>query len=262
MWFVVFNEFNIFTGSKKFSFKIINELKLQLANKIIKINFESFGKYGNDNVFQMWSKDIDKFQNISFDTFFNYTMMILSAVFAILQFVKISIWIPYIAILINLIGMYPIVILINRMKKAWKHLRDSEVNMNSKFSGLFDGIKLIKAFGKEEYAMEQFENCNEVFVDKQLDALIVSRIHKSLISVIETFTQVIILLFGSFAIMKGQMSIGDILVAITLLPTLNHPFSETGRMLVNLKALGIKVDNLLEFLSEEDEHFEGETIYS
>lgn len=245
---------------KSFSFKIINELKLQLANKIIKMNFESFGKYGVNNIFQMWNKDVDELQNISFETFFNYAMMILSAVFAISQFVRISIWIPCIAILINLIGMYPIVLLTNRAKKSWKHLRDSEVNMNGKFSGLFDSIRLIKAFGKEEYAMEQFENCNEVYVDKQIDALIINRTHKSLISVIETFTQVVILLFGSFAVMKGKMSIGDILVAITLLPILNQPFSEAGRMLANFKALGIKMDNLFKFLSEEDEHFEGETI--
>ncbi len=245
---------------KSFSFKIINELKLQLANKIIKMNFESFNKYDHDNIFQMWNKDVDELQNMSFETFFNYAMIILSAIFAITEFVKISIWIPCIAVLINLIGMYPIVLLTNRAKKAWKHLRDSEVNMNGKFSGLFDTIRLIKAFGKEEHAMVEFESCNEVFVDKQIDAMIVNRLHKSLISVIDTLAQVVILLFGSFSVMKGQMSIGDILVAITLLPILNQPFSETGRMLANLKALGVKIDNLLKFLSEEDEHLKGEAI--
>ena len=56
------------------------------------------------------------------------------------------------------------------------------------------------------------------------------------------------------------MTIGDIVLATSLLETISKPFNEGGNLLIKLKAIGFKFDHLFRFLDSDNEQASSDTL--
>ena len=242
---------------QRMTFKVTYDLRAAIAEKILHIKSESLDGYTSDELMQMWNEDVREIQSVSVKSIFNFAIWGCSAVLALLELWRISYYFPLVALLVNLIAIIPVKILGRQNKKRSQNRRASKVAMNEKFYALFNNIRLIKTYGKEQEELSKFEELNDKFVDDKLSFSVSSRVYKSVMTSVKAIAPTIILLIANFEIRDGRMTIGDVVLATSLLETVSKPFSEGGNFVINLKAIGFKFNHIFHFLEMENEQLAG-----
>jgi len=245
---------------QRLSFQTIHKLRSSIATKIMYINSASLDTYSTDDVMQMWNEDVCEIQAISLKSLLDFITFILSAALALAELNKISFYFPLIALGVNLLTLLPLKILSQQNKKRAQNRRNAQVTMNEKFYTLLNAIRLIKMYGKEKEEISDFEKINTTFVDDKLSFSVSSRIYKSVVTAFKAIAPTIILLMANFQIRDGQITIGDIVLATSLLETISKPFNEGGNLLIKLKAIGFKFDHLFRFLDSDNEQASSDTL--
>ncbi len=251
---------------QRLEFKLTYNLRAAIAEKILHINSESLVMYSTDDIMQMWNDDVREIQKVSIKSICEFLILFVSAVLAIIELGKISILFPFIAVSINILVIVPVRVLGRRNKNKAMKQRESQVAMNEKFYIILNAIRLIKAFGKEKDELLKFDKINNRYVDDKLSFSLATRIYKSVVTSLNTIAPTVVLSISVFWIRDGLLTIGDIVMALSLLETVSKPFGEVGNFLVNLKTIGFKFEHLFQFLEmgneqttgkslEEDEHY-------
>ena len=245
---------------QRLSFKVIFSLRERIARKVLSIDSAALRKYEINDVQQMWNGDVAEIQNTSVSNLFRFFVLMVSAVLALIEIARISIWFPVIALIINMIAILPVKLIADKHKEKVQILREKQIAMNEQFYTIMDAIRLIKTSGKERYEIDRFDEANDEFVDAKLNMNLSNRINKSVITVLNAITPAIILLVAVVRIKAGEMTIGDVVLSTTLLATISQPFSEGGRFLVDMKSLGFKFERLFALLDEKNEDTGGKHI--
>jgi len=245
---------------QRLSFKVTYDLRDAIAKKVLHMNSESLDQYSSDDIMQMWNEDVRDIQTISVQSIFDFLILTISAAMALIELGRISVYFPMIALGVNILAMIPVKILGRNNKSKSQNKRKSQVAMNEKFYTILNAIRLVKNFGKEEKEIQEFEKLNYKFVDDKLSFSVSSRIYKSVVNAVNAIAPTVILLIANFQIRDGYMSIGDIVLATSLLETISKPFSKGGNVLVELKGIGFKFDHLFKFLEQENEQSTGKSL--
>lgn len=245
---------------QRLSFKVIYNLRAAIAEKVLHIKSEMLHQFSTDDVMQMWNNDIREIQTVSVSSIFNFLILVVSAILALITLGGISSYFPFIALSINILSMLPVKIIGKRNKQRSQNQRKSQVAMNEKFYTIMNAIRLIKTYGKEKMEVGQFELANSIYVDDKLSFFLSSRIYKSVITSLNSIAPTLILLIANFQIRDGTLTIGDIVLATSLLVTISQPFSAGGNFIINLKAIGFKFDHLFRFLEADNERSKGRLL--
>ena len=242
------------------SFKVTYSLRAAMADRILHMKSEALHSYSTDDVMQMWNSDTRELQTVSVKDIFNYMILTLSAVLAIVELRDISVYFPIIALAVNVLSLLPVRLIGRKHRQRSRKLRETQVAMNEKFYTVLNAIRLVKAYGKEKEETEAFEKANESFVDAKMGFFLSSRVYKSIVTSLNSIAPTIILLVANFQVREGRMTIGDIVLATSLLATVSLPFSEGGTFFISLKAVGFKFDRLFELLEAEEEQTKGVSV--
>ena len=253
--FVVKEVYNVL--EQRMTFKVTYDLRAAIAKKVLHIKSDLLVSYSAEDIMQMWNEDVRDIQKTSVNNIFNFSVWTCSAVLALLELGRISCYFPLIALAVNLAAIIPVKVLGRNNKKKSQNKRASNLAMNEKFYSILNTIRLVKAYGKEQEELEKFDKINGKFVDDKLSFALSSRVYKSVMTSIKAIAPTLILLLANFEIRDGQMTIGDVVLATSLLDTVSKPFSQGGEFFMNLKAIGFKFNHLFRFLEEDNEHTEG-----
>lgn len=238
---------------QKLEFQIIYRLRAVIAEKVLRMNSTSLSAYSSDDVMYMWNEDVCELQAISVKNILQFAILVFSAVLALIELSNISIYFPLIAIAVNILSILPVRVIGTYKKKRTESQRESQVTMNEKFYTILNAILLIKSYGKEEEEISEFEELNERFADEKIALFLSARIYKSLSSVMKSIAPTVLLLIANVEIREGRMTIGDIVLATSLLATISKPFGEVGNFIVDIKGIEGKFEHLFRFLEEENE---------
>jgi ATP-binding cassette subfamily B protein len=118
------------------------------------------------------------------------------------------------------------------------------------------GIKVVKSYGREEYVIGRFKREALEVLNRVLTANRVSSIYSPLIGFIANSSLLIILLFGGIQVIKGNLTLGELVAFNSYVGMLLWPMRSVGQI-INLSQRYIAArDRLLEILNfpveEED----------
>ena len=245
---------------QKLVFRVTYRLRYAIAEKVLHVNSRSLLSYTTDDIMHMWNQDVEEMQTISITSILNYGVLFISALLALMELRTISLYFPIIALVVNILAVAPLKIIGQKTKKQSQRQRDSQVAMNAKFYTILNAIRLVKSYGKEKKEIAEFDTINHQYVDDKMAFSISTRIYKSVVTAVKSIAPTLILLIANFEIRDGRMTVGDIVLATSLLETISKPFSEGGTFFVNLKGIGFKFEHLFQFLEEEGEEILGEAL--
>lgn len=112
-------------------------------------------------------------------------------------------------------GAIPIVFIISisfnfKVKKAFRNQRHSLGEINAQTEDCLLGIRVVKSFAKEQKEIEKFEENNVKFLDtKRVSYKFLGGFH-SLTRVFDGLMYIVVVGFGSFYLMKGQITLADL----------------------------------------------------
>jgi ATP-binding cassette subfamily B protein len=93
------------------------------------------------------------------------------------------------------------------------------------------GVRVIKSFGREEYAYDRFDEQLTNLYDTQVDRVSVSAKFWTVLEVIPNLTLIVVLGFGAYAAGHGYVTMGTLVAFITMMLSLVWPIASLGFLL-------------------------------
>ena len=139
------------------------------------------------------------------------------------------------------------------IEKQFEASAEREAAMTAVIQESLTGIRVIKAFTRQQYEMEKFKTCSEAYMRRNLLLIRCFAFFWSgsdLLSYVQIFT---VILYGSFLAYRGDISVGMLIAFISYIGMLIQPVRQLGRILGNIGKACVSVDRIEEIFREEPE---------
>ena len=125
--------------------------------------------------------------------------------------------------------------------------------LNGHVEEMYTGHKVVKAFGREEQSVQQFEKVNEELYESGWKAQFISGIIMPLMSFVGNLGYVLICVVGGIFVTRGAISIGDILAFTQYSRQFTQPINQIANISNIIQSTIASAERVFELLDEEEE---------
>ena len=118
---------------------------------------------------------------------------------------------------------------------------------------IYTGHEVVKAFGHEEKAREEFTSINEKLYDFSWRAQFISGIIMPLMSFVNNFGYVLISVVGGIFVTKAYITVGDIQAFIQYARQFSQPITQTANIANIIQSTIASAERVFELLDEEEQ---------
>ncbi|MGB9697069.1 MAG: ABC transporter ATP-binding protein [Ignavibacteria bacterium] len=208
--------------------EIENDLRFDFFSHLQFLSKDFYDKKSVGDIMAHATNDINNVRNFlgpgimySSQTFLR-TIITLSIVFSI-------------SIKISLIALAPLPIIsffvYRVMKSAYRRsvkVQEAFSQMTSRAQEDFLGIRLIKAYVREDYAINKFYNISRDYQNKNLKLALIESYSFPMMFLLSGFSMILVIYFGGIEVIKGNFSIGNIAEFLVYLVQLTWPMIALG----------------------------------
>jgi ATP-binding cassette, subfamily B, multidrug efflux pump len=140
---------------------------------------------------------------------------------------------PLMAIIavIMAILMATTILLLPLMRPLFLQIQESMGSMNNRVWQTISGISSIKQYTAEEVEIDRFKDLNESYIKKQLAVIKLQGLLRPFFFFIFSITELVILWVGGKMVIKGEMTIGELLQFNVMISYLTFPVLALGWMM-------------------------------
>jgi ATP-binding cassette subfamily B protein len=165
----------------------------------------------------------------------------------------ISPWMTLITILTLPLSVVVVMLVASRSQKHFAGQQKSLGELNGHVEEMYTGHKVVKAFGREEHSVEQFEKVNEELYESGWKAQFISGIIMPLMTFVGNIGYVLICVVGGIFVTRGAISIGDILAFTQYSRQFTQPINQIANISNIIQSTIASAERVFELLDEEEE---------
>ena len=140
--------------------------------------------------------------------------------------------------------------------KKFKDSDEAEGALQASIQENFTGVRVVRAFGREQYEMERFDNKNDGYTTKALKVISALSNYWGFSDIICGLQLALVLGFGVYRCVSDGMSVGTFQTFYTYTSMLIWPIRGLGRTLSNFSKATVSATRIHEILSIEHEDIE------
>ncbi|MFW6329539.1 MAG: ABC transporter ATP-binding protein, partial [Alkalispirochaetaceae bacterium] len=152
---------------------------------------------------------------------------------------------PLITVAMILVGSY--------IGKLFKQVQEGFSDLSDQAQETLSGIRVVKAFVKEAYFLNRFQDANETYKQRNLRLVRVWGLFFPVVSFLSGITMLLLLLFGGQEVILGNLSHGAFVATLSYLEMLIWPMLGAGFVVNMLQRGGASLSRINAILSEDPE---------
>ncbi len=231
-------------------------LRNRLFSRILHVPFSYYTKSDTGNLIQRCTSDIETVRTFLGAQLVEFTrvMTMVIAVIPVMMMYNGKMTIVA-SLLLPAIILYSFYYFF-RMKKIHATVADSEATMSTVLQESLKGVRVVKAFGKEQFEINKFVEANEKFRDHSLHMIgIVSRYWG--ISAFLCMLQIgVVLVYGIYSIVQGELMVGEFSSFMAYETMLVWTIRGLGRVLGEMGRALVSFGRITEILDAPVEDYE------
>ena len=114
------------------------------------------------------------------------------------------------------------------VRPTFQRIRDCFSSLNAFVQENVSGNRVVKAFAKEDFEIEKFNKENDAYMDAQLNSAKVWMKYLPIFEVLAYVLNVVLMLYGGWMVITGEMTIGNLVTVNGYLWMLNAPLRMAG----------------------------------
>lgn len=225
---------------------IIRNMREDMYAHIQTLDFAWYDTAPGGNVITMLTSDLDKVRHFVAWVLYQSLENLLTYTFSIITLGMIN-W----KLTLAFLGIAPLVLfLIQKFKvhirPAHLRVRDQFAVLNTRVGENIEGNRVVKAFVREDYEIGKFDDDNAAYRDAAVSNADVRVKYTPWIDALCGLLPVILIMYGGHLVIKGEMSIGQLVTFNGLMWAFQGP----------INMFGILVDNIQNFAASTERLFE------
>lgn len=139
------------------------------------------------------------------------------------------------------------------IKPRFKKVRDCFSSLNAFTQENISGNRVVKAFAKEDFEIGKFDKENDAYRDSELSAAQVWTKYVPVFDFLSNMLVFILMLVGGIMVIKGNMSLGNMVMINSYLWMLNNPLRMAGWIVNDLHRFTTSVEKIYTTISARPE---------
>ena len=233
--------------------KLCYKLRKELSEKINRMPLKYFESKTHGEVLSRITNDVDTFGN----GFNQSVTQLITSVTTMIGVVVMMLSISPLMTLITLLILPVSVSFINIvMKKSQKYFQQQQTylgHINGQVEENYSGHLVVKAFGKENDVIEEFEATNATLFESAWKSQFLSGLMMPVMQFVGNLGYVGVAISGAFLAIKGTIEIGDIQAFITYVRNFTQPMQQLAQVTNMMQSMVAAGERVFEFLEEEEE---------
>lgn len=233
--------------------RVVYDMREQISAKIGRLPLKYFDSRTHGETLSRATNDVDNISNTLQQSLAQFITSVVTVVGVIIMMLTISPWMTLITVLTLPLSMIVVVAVASRSQKHFAGQQKSLGELNGHVEEMYTGHKVVKAFGREEQSVAQFEKINEELYASGWKAQFISGIIMPLMSFVGNLGYVLICVVGGIFVTRGSISIGDILAFTQYSRQFTQPINQIANISNIIQSTIASAERVFELLDEEEE---------
>ena len=233
--------------------KIVCRLRDDINHKLTVLPLSFFDRHAKGEVLSRIMNDVD---NISNTLQHNVVSIITSVVTIVGVFTVMlaSNWkMTAVTVAVVPASVFIALKLSSYSKRLFREQWDRMGELNGHVEEMYSGHSIVKVFGQEQNAIDEFEEINTELYRVSRRAQFISGTIQPFISFINNVGYVLVCLIGGYYVVKGEFTLGGITMFITYSKMFTQPMVDLAQIANNIQSSLASSERVFSVLDEEEE---------
>ncbi|WP_078411018.1 ABC transporter ATP-binding protein [Priestia abyssalis] len=236
--------------------KTVYDLREDVNEKLKKLPLKYFDGRPNGETLSRVTNDIDTIGSTLQQSLAQFITSFVTILGIIIMMLSISPILTLISIISLPISMFAIRPILKRSQTYFADQQRTLGGLNGHIEEMYTGHQVVKAFGHEKRAGEQFDMVNEELYEAGRKAQFISGIIMPMMFFIGNLSYVLISVVGGILVTQRAISIGDIQAFITYTRQFTQPITQTANIANIIQSTVAAAERVFELLDEDEEREE------
>lgn len=223
-------------------------IREDLYKKLQELDFDFFNHTRVGDIMARMTGDTDAIRHFVSWVVYNIIECILWFIVAVVVMAKID-W----QLMLALVAVTPLIYILTQKMALEAHpvffeIRESFSRLNSMVEENISGNRVVKAFSREDFEIEKFNEHNEDYKQRNMESARVSKKYLPWLDGLAGSLNAIALILGGYFVIKGKMTIGDLVAFNGFLWMLNQPMRMSGWLINDVQRFSASCIKIREML--------------
>ena len=232
--------------------KVVYDLRRDIDEKLSRLPLKFFDSHTHGELLSRFTNDVD---NISATLQQSITQVITSVttvVGVLIMMLTISPILTLISIIVNPLSGILMMMVVKRSQKYFIGQQKKLGELNGHIEEMYTGHNVVKAFGHEKKAINEFDEVNEGLYDVGWRAQFLSGLVMPIINFIVNLGYVLVAVVGGVLVTKGRITVGDIQAFIQYNRQFTQPIAQVAQISNIIQSTVASAERVFELLEEEE----------
>lgn len=237
------------------------DLREDVYEKILSFSNHELNNFSRASLITRSTNDINQLQNVlgmMFRTLLFAPILAVGSIIRVFEIGSSLSWIIFVAFIAVVILL---VLVIYNVVPYFRRTQEIVDDINRKSREILIGIPVIKAFVRQDYERKRFNKSNQEYLEVNLKVYRIMFILIPMMNLIMNLMIVIILYFGAFEALEGQLLTGDIIAFVQYSTQMVASFIMIGGFTIMLPRFLVSARRIEEVLSTTVSINDGDTPY-
>ena len=232
---------------------LVETMRNRLFSHLERLPASWYTGHQTGDIIQRCTSDVETVKSFLSEQLTSILSTVLLIVLSIAFLFTISVPIALIALV-----SIPVIILYSaifgaKIGEGFEYCDQTEGKLSAVAQENLTGVRVVRAFGREVYEVDKFTKQNNLFADAWIKLGRLMSMFWCMGDLISGLQQMIVMVFGAVLAVRGALSVGDLIAAVSYNAMLIWPVRELGRTVSEMSKAGISVGRIGEIMQAEEE---------
>lgn len=233
--------------------KTVYDLRREVNDKLSRLPLKYFDARTHGEILSRVTNDVDNISSTLQQSLTQLITSVLTIIGVIVMMLSISPLMTLIAILTLPLSIVAITSIAKKSQKQFLRQQKELGELNGHVEEMYTGHNVVKAFGREQRSLDEFNEVNERLYQAGWKAQFISGVIMPIMSFIGNIGYVLVSVVGGILVTKGRIAIGDVQAFIQYARQFTQPVAQTANIANIIQSTVASAERVFEILDEEEE---------
>jgi ATP-binding cassette, subfamily B, multidrug efflux pump len=228
-------------------------LRLQVSEKLGRLPLSYYDRESRGDILSRVTNDIDNISQTLQQSLTQLITSVLTVVGMLIMMLTISWELAAISLLVLPVSIVLTMVIAKRSQVQFAAQWERVGSLNGHVEEMHTGHTIVKLFGRQEEAVEVFDQRNESLYDASWRAQFISGLIQPTMQFVSNLNYVAIAVIGGIRVANGQMTLGDVTAFIQYSRQFTFPIIQAASIANVLQSAVASAERVFELLDEEEE---------
>ncbi|MCM1381593.1 MAG: ABC transporter ATP-binding protein/permease [Muribaculaceae bacterium] len=237
--------------------KMTYNMRKEISEKIHRIPMKYYESNTYGEVLSRVTNDVDTLGMSLNQSITQLITSVTTIIGVLIMMLSISWLMTLIALVILPISASLVMIVVKKSQKYFKQQQEYLGHVNGQVEEIYGGHLVVKAFNREDKAVEEFARDNAVLCKSAMMSQFLSGMMQPIMQFIGNLGYVAVAVVGAWLAVRGTISVGDIQAFIQYVRQFTQPITQLAQVSNMLQSTAAAAERVFEFLEETEEPVTG-----